>query len=333
MFCSICEEMHEVSLMEQTKEIIVKGEPIKYREVYYKCDKYLDNNIFMSEDLWNMNLINSLDEYRKKKDLLTSKEIKEIREKYQLTQSEMAYLLNLGEITITRYETKQIQDASVDNMIRELNDNPLFALKMLEKNKSKFKRYDEIDKNIKDVIDKNIIVFLNEQELIAKYIKYNKKSIVNGNTILDIETLTNVLGYITKEIGPTKKVVLMKLLWYIDSLSYKGHDYSITGLVYEHMPYGALPIGHREIIELSSIKSSLFINESEYEEYRIQFNEKYKIKRMKKEEKRIIDKVIHKFKNYKSYEISDYMHKEKAYIETKDNQIIPFTYAKEINEF
>lgn len=73
----------------------------------------------MSDDLWNINLINSLDEYRKKKDLLTSKEIKEIREKYQLAQSEMAYLLNLGEITITRYETKQIQDASVDNMIRD----------------------------------------------------------------------------------------------------------------------------------------------------------------------------------------------------------------------
>ena len=333
MFCSICEEKHDVSLMEEEKETIIKGERIKYKELYYKCDKYSDNNIFMSDDLWNINLINSLDEYRKKKDLLTSKEIKEIREKYQLTQSEMAYLLNLGEITITRYETKQIQDASVDNMIRELNDNPLFALKLLEKNKNKFKRYNEIDKNIKDVIDKNIINFLNEQELIAKYVKYDEKSIINGNTVLDIGTLTNVLGYITKEMGPTKKVVLMKLLWYIDSLSYKNNGHTITGLVYEHMPYGALPIGHREIIELSSIKSKLFINESEYEEYRIQFNEEYKIKKLKKEEKEIIDRVINKFKNYKSYEISDYMHKEKAYIETKDNEIIPFTFAKEINEF
>lgn len=331
MFCSICEEKHEVSLIEEERETIIKGEKIKYKELYYKCDKYPDSNIFMSGDLWNINLINSLDEYRKKKDLLTSKEIKEIREKYQLTQSEMAYLLNLGEITITRYETKQIQDASVDNMIRELNDNPLFVLKLLEKNKNKFKRYDEIEKHIKDVIDKNIISFLNEQELIAKYIQYNEKSIVNGNTVLDISTLTNILGYITKEMGPTKKVVLMKLLWYIDSLSYKNNECAITGLVYEHMPYGALPIGHREIIELSSIKSNLFINESEYEEYRIQFNEEYKIKRLKKEEKEIIDKVIHKFKNYKSYEISDYMHKEIAYIETKNNEIIPFSFAKEIN--
>ena len=58
----------------------------------------------MSGELWNINLINSLDAYRIKKDLLTSKEIKDIRKKYDLTQSELAYLLNLGEVTITRYE-------------------------------------------------------------------------------------------------------------------------------------------------------------------------------------------------------------------------------------
>ena len=125
----------------------------------------------------------------------------------------------------------------------------------------------------------------------------------------------------------------MKLLWYIDVLSYKDTEKTITGLVYQHMPYGALPIGHKEIIELSSVKSSLFINDREYEEYKIEFNKEYKIKRIAKENKDIIDKVINKFKNYKSSEISEYMHKEKAYIETKDNEIIPFTFASEINQF
>ena len=161
MFCSICEENHDVSLIEEERETMVKGEKIKYKELYYKCDKYRDNNIFMSGELWNINLINSLDAYRIKKDLLTSKEIKDIRKKYDLTQSELAYLLNLGEVTITRYETKQIQDASVDNMLRELNDNPLLALKLLEKNKNKFKRYEEIENKIKEIIDKNVISFLN----------------------------------------------------------------------------------------------------------------------------------------------------------------------------
>ena len=333
MFCSICEENHDVSLIEEERETMVKGEKIKYKELYYKCDKYRDNNIFMSGELWNINLINSLDAYRIKKDLLTSKEIKDIRKKYDLTQSELAYLLNLGEVTITRYETKQIQDASVDNMLRELNDNPLLALKLLEKNKNKFKRYEEIENKIKEIIDKNVISFLNEQELIAKYTDFNEININNGNVLLNIEKLKNILGYITKEMGQMKKVVLMKLLWYIDSISFKIRGYAITGLVYQHMPYGALPIGHREIIELSSIKSKLFINDREFEEYKIEFNNEYKIKRIEKEEKEIIDKVINKFRNYRSSEISNYMHKEKAYKETKDNDIIPFSFANELNQF
>ena len=333
IFCSICEEIHDVSLIEEERETTIKDEKIKYKELYYKCNKYPNNNIFMSEQLWNLNLINSIDEYRKKKDLLTSKEIKEIRNKYKLTQSELAFLLNLGEITITRYETKQIQDVSVDNMLRELSDNPIFALKLLEKNKSKFKRSEDISTNIKKIIDINVISFLNEQELLAKYIKYNIESIENGYTLLDIEKIKNILGYIAKKMGEIKKVVLMKLLWYIDMLSYKDTGHAITGLIYQHMPYGALPIGHREIVELSSIKSKLFINDREYEEYRIEFNNDYKIKKFLKEEKDIIDKVINKFKNFKSFEISEYMHKEKAYIETKENQIIPFTFANQINKF
>src|SRR5699024_941540 len=107
-------------------------------------------------------------------------------------------------------------DASVDNMLRELNDNPLLALKLLEKNKNKFKRYEEIENKIKEIIDKNVISFLNEQELIAKYTDFNEININNGNVLLNIEKLKNILGYITKEMGQMKKVVLMKLLWYID---------------------------------------------------------------------------------------------------------------------
>ena len=50
-------------------------------------------------------------------------------------------------------------------------------------------------------------------------------------------------------------------------------------------------------------------------------------------EKTIVDRVIKKFKNYKAQEIIDYMHEEKAYIETKSGDIIPFSLAKEIRDF
>ena len=48
-------------------------------------------------------------------------------------------------------------------------------------------------------------------------------------------------------------------------------------------------------------------------------------------EKNICDRVINKFKKFTTKELVDYMHKEKAYTDTKTNDIINFSYAKFVN--
>jgi len=40
----------------------------------------------------------------------------------------------------------------------------------------------------------------------------------------------------------------MKLLWYTDALYFKRYGQSMTGLVYKHMPLGALPVAFDEIL-------------------------------------------------------------------------------------
>lgn len=333
--CSICGEIHELDLCEELVEKKVKDDIVKFTEKYYRCNKYDTENIFMTAPMWNESLLNRIDAYRKKNNLLTSFEIKEIRSKYKLTQSELSFLLGLGEITITRYETKQIQEISNDNMLREINNNSILALKLLEKNKEKFKekRYNEISNQIKSVVDNETLTYLNEQEIICQYINFSEETILNGNCILNIEKLKNVLAYITKSIKEVKKVVLMKLLWYIDSLSFKDTNKAITGLVYLHKPFGALPIASDELLKLSSINYDLIYNDEEHIEYKITNNPEFKIVGLSKKEKDIINIVINKFKNYRSSEISDYMHKEKAYLETNPDEIISFNFAKELNEF
>lgn len=333
--CSICGEKHELDFCEEVCQSEIKGEQVQYTESYYRCNKYPNENTFVTGDMWNKQLIAMQDAYRIKKNLLTSFEIKEIRNKYKVTQSELSFMLGLGEITITRYETKQIQEVSNDNMLREISNNAILALNLLEKNKDKFseKRFLEISNNIKNIIDNETIEYLNEQKIIGKYILYKDENLLNGNCILDINKLKSVLAYITKKMVEVKKVVLMKILWYIDYLSFKDFNKAITGLVYIHMPLGALPIASDELLELSSVKYETVYNKDEHLEYKITNNPEFKIVGITKKEKELIDKVIEKFKNYRSTEISEYMHKEKAYIETKPNEIISFEYAKELNNF
>lgn len=335
MQCSICGEEHEVELCEQKVQKTVKNDIVEFVEKYYRCNKYENENIFMTGNMWNESLINRLDAYREKNNLLTSKEIKQIRNKYKVTQAELSFILGLGEITITRYETKQIQEVSNDNMLREINNNAILTLNLLEKNKEKFseKRYKELSNEIKKVIDNETIKYLNEQEIICKYINYNEENLLNGNCILSIDKLKNVLAYVTKKMKEVKKVVLMKLLWYIDFLSFKLNNKAVTGLIYVHKPFGALPIASDELLKLSSLKYDLIYNGGEYIEYKITNNPQHKIVGLSKCEKDIIDMVIEKFKDYGSLEISEYMHKENAYLETSPNEIISFEFAKKLNAF
>lgn len=50
-------------------------------------------------------------------------------------------------------------------------------------------------------------------------------------------------------------------------------------------------------------------------------------------EKSILDKVITKFSAYRAKDIVEYMHKEKAYTDTRPGEIILFSLAKEIRKF
>ena len=333
--CSICGEKHEVELCEEILSQPVKDEIVEFTERYYRCNKYDTENVFMTGEMWNQSLINRLDAYRMKKNLLTSFEIKEIRSRYKIAQSELAFLLGLGEITITRYETKQIQEVSNDNLLREINNNAILTLKLLEKSKNKFsdKRYSEISKTIKEIIDNETLEYFSEQKIIGLYTKYTEESLLNGNCILDVDKLKNVLAYIVKQMKEVKKVVLMKLLWYIDNVSFKKYNKALTGLVYIHMPLGALPIAFDDLLELSSLKYERKYNDQEHIEYKITKNPDFKIVGLSKNEKEIINLIIDKFKDYRSSEISEYMHKEKAYIMTNQDEIISFEYANELNDF
>ena len=66
--------------------------------------------------------------------LLTTNEIKEIRERYGLSQKDFALALGMGEITINRLENGSIQSEAVDSIIR-LSENPENMLELIERNR------------------------------------------------------------------------------------------------------------------------------------------------------------------------------------------------------
>jgi putative zinc finger/helix-turn-helix YgiT family protein len=63
--------------------------------------------------------------YRKRHDLLSSDEIRAIRQRFDLTQAELARLLRLGANTVSRWEAgRNVQTAAMDILLRIIRDLP-----------------------------------------------------------------------------------------------------------------------------------------------------------------------------------------------------------------
>ena len=149
-------------------------------------------------------------------------------------------LLGWGEATISRYESKTIQDEAYDTMLRLIKDNPLQALEFLKKNAAKFsgaKRV-EVRKNIIEKLDSYGKEYLTRQAFEGEYVNYEEPSDSNGFTTLDIDKIEAVISYIAENVSNLFKVKLMKMLWYVDAFSYKLNGCAMTGMVYRHNDMG-----------------------------------------------------------------------------------------------
>lgn len=336
MECPLCDKIHEIEERRRTAMTIVKGEEVFYDERFCFCaNADADENEFETGTMTNENLLNARNAYRVKMGLLTSNEIIELRESYGLSQVDLARLLGWGEATISRYESKAIQDEAYDTMLRLIKDNPLKALEFLKKNQEKFspsKRL-KIKEQIVEKLDSYGKEFLTRQTFEGEYAGFDVPSDSNGYTMLDIDKLEAVVSYLAETMTNFYKVKLMKSLWYCDVLSYMQTGKAMTGLVYRHDAMGALPVGHYSMMNLENlnIKEEISYNYDSMLHVYPSENPDYSV--LSRQEKSILDMVIKKFKNFKASEIVNYMHEESAYKKTVNGEIIPFSLAKELRSF
>ena len=336
MECPLCDKVHEIEERKRLATVIIKGEEVTYEERFYFCaNADEDENEFETGAMTNANLLNARNAYRIKHGLLTSDEIIELRENYGLSQVDLARLLGWGEATISRYESKAIQDEAYDTMLRLIKDNPLQALEFLKRNADKFsgsKRF-EIREKIVEKLDTYGKEFLARQTFEGEYVNYEEPSDSNGYTLLNIDKLEAVISYFAEEVSNLFKVKLMKMLWYADALNYKQTGKAMTGLVYRHEPMGALPIGHYSLMNLENlnIQEEVSCNYDSMLHVYASPNMDYSI--LSNDEKGVLDAVIAKFKASRASDIVEYMHEETAYTKTAPGAIIPFSLAKEIREF
>lgn len=133
-YCEYCDKEVSYSIEEKIIKTTVLGVEVEAKIKCPICDE-CHNSINISK-ITKENEIAVYDAYKRKVGLLTSYDIKKIREKRNLSQAKFAREVSIGEKTLTRIENGKIQSKLLDKYLRLLDDDANFDCATQESKKS-----------------------------------------------------------------------------------------------------------------------------------------------------------------------------------------------------
>ena len=326
-YCPYCNSEQEYSIVKRIfKEY--KGVKVNVEENVPICKKCKNELIINSIEDENLKRI--YNKYMEIKNIITPSEIKNLRNRYGISQRELTAILDFGKMTINRYENGSLPSKSHSDYLKLIaKDEYVFFDKVTEAydtNRISQKTFSKV----KNVVNKQSI-HDNNYEL-KLYIENDLKTspnIYNGFQVLDLEKLQNLISYIASK---TKLYLtsLNKYLWFIDMISYNKRTISVTGLTYIHEQYGPVII-NRKYEEISKLDDKYKREDKEKNDGSIQSiitsNGNYDLSTFSDKEIKIIDYVIHLLSNKSVKEISNLSHKELGWKNTERFEKISFQYA------
>ena len=328
--CLCCMEEHEVKTVLVKEHTFFRNRQVEYESEYLFCD--IAEEFYMDEQQMQDNDVKLKDAYRECEGLLTSSEIKSIRAKYGISQSDLCMLLGWGGKTITRYESHQVQDKAHDTILKKIDNDPEWFLSLLRDAKVNLsvESYQKYFEAATALFEKDQDAYL-RKAIEASYAGFQDNQLFHGNTELSLDKVVDVIRYFAASDNVTYlyKVKLMKLMWYADALSYKRRGFAITGLVYQALPMGAVPVGHNSIIDLKDVPCEE-VDMGETNAYHFSLIGEQDFPALSEDDKAILDFVIEKLGKMGKNEIVNFMHKEQAYIKTPSRDIIQFKYAESL---
>ena len=187
----------------------------------------------------------------------------------------------------------------------------------------------ETANSIQEKIARTSLGYMTQKLLEARYMEFKSRDDLTGGAKLDIGKICSMASFFAQKChGGLFKVKLMKLLWYADAVFYREYGHAMSGLVYQHKPLGALPVGHYELMGV--IPHEEVYDNFEETSYRILPMESYDESCFTKDELNVLNKVIVSFQAFTGKEMAECMHKEDAYVLTADQAYIPYSLAKHV---
>lgn len=154
LYCQLCDEDVEVSYKKEKVNHRINNEDIEVEiQVPYcnKCGQEL-SDLDLEEERYEL----VYSKYRQMKKLLHPTAIKEVREKYHLSQRAFSRVLGFSESTINRYELGALQD-NIHNTILVLANDPKNMQLLMEQNNSNLSEVEQttLKATLNELIDED----------------------------------------------------------------------------------------------------------------------------------------------------------------------------------
>lgn len=322
--CEFCGVVESVVVVEPSR-FTVEGETFEIPDEFRKCEKC---GMRLFDEKYDPISLNKI---------IAAKRTRRIRKILDLTQLQLSQLLGWGLATVQRYEagltnpnSTQLQELDhinqrpgdawglLLNARERLGDAEFFKLQ------HKLKPYEKI--------------WMEDPYTLPSINPYYENATIEftGNRKFDPKKLVNMLLYFTR--NGVLKTKLMKLLWYSDFLHFKIAGVSISGTPYQNQKYGPVPLKHATLLEEMVDRNVLNVSVDEIsgyspEEYRakIRLEEDQLLEVFDLREIRCMNRVMEEFKEKGSVELSNFSHREDAWLKTERYDVIPYKYAETLS--
>lgn len=300
-----------------------RGEKYLVHSRYYQCEE--TGQKFSSSEQDGATLNDLYSQYRIKHGIPFPDEIKAIRLRYKMNYSQIGKLLGFGVNQWAKYESGQVPSESNGRLISALRSKEV-ALSLLKDIRVLYEN-DEYEK-----ISNLILTSRDEDPLaMSDSIIYDgtTRSIENGFGEFNHRKVEEMVKYLTGSgTYPTK---LNKKMFYADFLHFKRHGISISGLRYQAIHYGPVPVHYNTIydhIPGLQRRSEFFDNREStvlYAEAEPDFSVFNDV------EIATLKEIEEKLEPLSTKEIIDLSHREAAWMDHYPNMgIIPFSDAYRI---
>lgn len=210
---------------------------------YYFCEDTRERFTTSEQDELLFNEIYS--QYRVNHGIPFPEEIKDIRLHYGLNYQQITKILGFGVNQYAQYEKGQVPSESNGKLLSAIM-NQQFMLHLLEDSRAEFTE-DEYCKVLQSIMASGVKP---ENEVQKRLIYRNtSRSIYNGFGQLNVKKVSEMVKFfISKEkwIFPTR---LNKEMFYADFFHYKLYGMSISGLQYQAIQYGPVPVHYDTIYD------------------------------------------------------------------------------------